>query len=322
MAVEAQRFDIRFRGRDALGWIGGGLLGLVLLIAAAAKSLDPAAFGREIERIWLPAGISPLVAAVIAIGIEALLGLLLLLDLRRTWVLVAATVTVLFFLTLTGRSAWRAAHGIVDEEASCGCFGNLIERTPQQAFHQDLWMLVPTLALAWAGGRPGARRGVTARWTAAGIGAAALAGFAALAPGLPLDDLATRLAPGDTVASRCAGSGESRVCLDLVAPELATGRHLVVLADVAAPAFEELAPRFNDWTRAGSEPAVVVLGELSEERRTELFWTVAPAFALHDTPPALLRPLYRTLPRSFLVEDGRVIETWNGLPPQLAAPAE
>ena len=40
-----------------------------------------------------------------------------------------------------------------------------------------------------------------------------------------------------------------------------------------------------------------------------------PSFELRETPPALLRPLYRTLPRSFLVRGGRVVETWSGLPP-------
>lgn len=317
-AVEARRYDLRLRGRGVVGWIGGALLGLVLLVAAAAKALDPAGFGREIVALGLPGGIPPLAAAVAAIGFEALLGLLLLLDVRRPAVIVAAALLVAFFLAVTGRSAWRAAHGIVDDSPSCGCFGNLVERTPQEAFVQDLWMLLPPLALALLG-LPGARRRLGARVIAAGIGAAALGGFAAAAPGLPLDDLATRLAPGTLLSGRCAGSGTERVCLDVVAPRLASGRHLVVLADLAAPDFEELAPRLNAWARADSQPPLTVLGELSEERRTELFWSVAPAFDLHDTPPALLRPLYRTLPRSFLVEDGRVRETWTGLPPQIAA---
>jgi hypothetical protein len=58
---------------------------------------------------------------------------------------------------------------------------------------------------------------------------------------------------------------------------------------------------------------------VTPERRQELFWTVAPAFELHDVPRAILRPLYRSLPRSFRVEDGVVTATWTGLPPGLAA---
>jgi hypothetical protein len=42
---------------------------------------------------------------------------------------------------------------------------------------------------------------------------------------------------------------------------------------------------------------------------------------LHETPQALLRPLYRRLPRSFRVEDGRVTATWAGLPATIPAEA-
>jgi hypothetical protein len=34
-----------------------------------------------------------------------------------------------------------------------------------------------------------------------------------------------------------------------------------------------------------------------------------------ETPPELMRPLYRRLPRSFLVKDGRVTRTFAGMPP-------
>ena len=66
---------------------------------------------------------------------------------------------------------------------------------------------------------------------------------------------------------------------------------------------------------------MTVLADLTPERGDELFWTLAPAFELHETPRALLRPLYRTLPRSFRIEDGRVTATWAGLAPELDAAA-
>jgi hypothetical protein len=48
----------------------------------------------------------------------------------------------------------------------------------------------------------------------------------------------------------------------------------------------------------------------------ELRFGHGPAFDVREAPAALLRPLHRSLPRSFLVEDGTVVLTSPGLPPQ------
>ena len=79
-----------------------------------------------------------------------------------------------------------------------------------------------------------------------------------------------------------------------------------------------LGKRLNEYTRAGRQPPVAVLADVTPERHDELYWKLAPAFELHETPRALLRPLYRSLPRSFRVEGGRVTATFAGLPPELA----
>src|SRR5436305_1351163 len=85
----------------------------------------------------------------------------------------------------------------------------------------------------WIGTAPRAR-------TAATLAAAAAAVlFAWRSPALPLDDLATRLKPGVRLADLCAGAGKERVCLDGVAPDLASGQGLAVIADLADPAFQK-----------------------------------------------------------------------------------
>src|SRR6185503_18282754 len=88
--------------------------------------------------------------ALLALALEVGLGLALLLGVRRLWVLVPAALLVAFFLFLTGRAYWRSAHGL-EVDAGCGCFGNLVERSPAEAFYQDLLMLVPALLLAFVG---------------------------------------------------------------------------------------------------------------------------------------------------------------------------
>ena len=307
-----------------IGTVAGIFLGLVLLVAVWAKALDPLAFAEQIRTEKLDFLLSGEAIALIALALEAGLGLALLLGLRRTWVLVPATLLVAFFLFLTGRTYWLDSQGLLDKDAaSCGCFGNLVQRTPAQAFWQDLLMLVPPLALAFVGRD---RRGKifppvrTVAVAAAAIGAAA---FAWKAPDLPLDDLATRLRPDVKVADLCAGGGgESlRVCLDTVAPDLAQGEHLVVMANLDDPAFTAAVDAMNEYTRRPGNPRLSVLSPSPPEQHQAFFWQWGPVFEVIEAPAPLLRPLYRRLPRAFMVEDGKVTRTFPGLPPNLQTTA-
>jgi Methylamine utilisation protein MauE len=309
--------------KRVLGNLGGVFLGAVLLIAAWAKALDPAAFADQIHAegldFLLPAG----VVALIGVALEVGLGSALVLCIRRRWVLAPAAGLVVFFLFLTGRTYWRALHGI-ETEAGCGCFGNLVQRTPAEAFWQDALLMVPALLLAFLAARfsagvPRVRTAVAAALTVAAVV------FAWKAPELPLDDFATRLKPGVDALSWCAGSGgdSPRVCMDGILPELAVGEHVVVLADVTDEAFAAEVERLNEYQWNGNGPALWVAVGNTEEELFGFRFGHGPAFEIREAPPALLKPLYRTLPRSFLVQDGVVVATYRGLPPleELAATA-
>jgi len=305
------------RALAALAWVGGAVVGAALLVATWAKAIDPAAFAQQIRGEGLEILLPAEAIALLALALEAGLGLALLLNLRRPAVLVPATLLVLFFVFLTGRSWYRAEHGLADPTGGCGCFGNLVERTPKQAFVQDVLMLLPGMALAWLA-RPKPGRLPRGRVAAAGGAALAAALLAWRAPALPLDDLATRLEPGVRLEEICAGLDVERVCLTHLAPGLAEGRQLVVIADIRDPGFDSLAARLNAYAQPGAEPPLTLLADMTVEEQRALFWRVAPAFDLHEAPAGLLRPLYRSLPRSFLVEGGVVTATWAGLPPQVA----
>ena len=301
-------------GRGRLFWLGtaGGIfLGAVLLVAVWAKALDPAAFAEQIRIEGLDVLLSAQAVALIALALEAGLGLALVLGVRRLWVLVPAALLVAFFVFLTGRAWWLSAHGLREAEA-CGCFGNLVQRTPAQAFWQDLLLLVPALLLSFVGrersaGFPRVRTALAAAATVA------VAVFAWKAPELPLDDLATRLSPGVEVEEICAGATEDAVCLDTVAPELKQGSHLVVMADLEDPALGKAVAGLNKIKDEGGD--VWVLSASPSEQHRAFFWRFGPAFQVVETPEPLLRPLDRRRPRSFRVEDGRVTETYAGLPP-------
>ncbi len=302
--------------RRSLAYAGGALLGVLLLVAAYAKAIDPRAFEEQIGVEGLAIGLSAWRWALVAIAAETALGLALLLGLRRVPVLLAATALVALFLFLTGRTYWHAAHGIAPAAASCGCFGNLVDRSPAQAFWQDLLLLVPSLALAWTA-RPRTGRLFGGRALTAGAAGLAVALFARAAPGLPLDDLATRLAPGVSIQTLCAGRGSERICLSDLAPELARGTHWVVLADPRGAGFDAVGEALNRYALSRATPDVALLADLTPDERMAIFWRLAPAFALHEVPTALLRPLYRSLPRSFLLEEGKVVRTVSGFAPEL-----
>src|SRR5215210_1941837 len=195
------------RDRPRLSWLGtaaGVFLGAVLLVAVYAKVLDPSAFAEQIRIEGLDVLLSAQTVALIALVLEAGLGLALLLGIRRPWVLIPAALLVAFFLFLTGRAWWMAAHGLREAE-SCGCFGNLVQRTPAQAFWQDLLLLVPALLLSFIG-RDRAARFPAVRTAFVAVATIGVALLAWKAPELPLDDLATRLRPGVEIAEICAGT--------------------------------------------------------------------------------------------------------------------
>jgi uncharacterized membrane protein YphA (DoxX/SURF4 family) len=299
--------------RRVAGRTAGVLLGAVLLVAAYAKLLDPMAFAEQIELEGLARVASAHALALGAIGLEVGLGLALVLGLRRWWVLLPMAALVAVFLFLTGRAYWLHLRGVSPPVASCGCFGNLLERSPAAAFWQDLGLLAPLLGLAFLG-RPGGRPRPAPLLVAA-LGAVGAVAFAQQAPALPLDDLATRLRPGAELAALCAGAGRERVCLEALVPELAAGRHLVVLADLEDEAFGEQVAALNDYAAQGGGPTLWVLTSSPPEAHRAFFWRFGPAFEVREAPRAVLRSLYRRLPRSCLVAEGVVAETFSGLPP-------
>lgn len=297
--------------RRALSVGGAFALGAVLLVGAWSKSLDPNAFAEQIRAegldLLLPAGAIVFIALALEIG----LGTALLLGVRRLFVLVPSAALVAFFLFLTGRAYWRFTQGTLDDAAGCGCFGNLLERTPAEAFWGDAALLVPALLLAFLA--PGPQRWPLRRLVATAVVTVAGLLFAWRAPDLPLDDLATRLEPGRKIAEICSGRDAERICLPTLVPELESGEHLVVLADLTEESFGEEVDRLNATAWSGT--SLLVLSANAPEEHTAFFWQWGPSFEIREAPAALLRPLYRTLPRSFRVRDGEVVETWSGFPP-------
>jgi len=307
--------------RQVVGTLAGIFLGGVFLLAVYAKVLDPAAFAEAIEADGLDFLIPSLPLAWFMLALEAALGFGLLLNLRRLWLLIPTALLVAFFLYLTGKVylAWIRGEDLA--MASCGCFGNLVDHTPPEAFWRDVILLVPALVLSFLG-RPRTERFPLVRTALVAFLALGVGVLAWKAPDLPVDDVATRLGPGTKVADLCAGRGEDEVCLTgpVVAPELTEGAHIVVIAELTDDAFLQRVIDERDalLERAYDQeaPQVLVLHPGKKEDEAQFgFRSQGAPLELRAAPRELLRPLYRALPRTFLVEGGTVLRTWSGFPP-------
>ncbi len=289
------------------------VLGVVLLVAAATKAIDPVAFSEQIHAEGLDFLLPASVVALLGLAIESGLGLALFLGLRRLFILLPTLALVVFFLFLTGRTYWWSLQGIEIEE-SCGCFGNLLDRSPAEAFWQDLALLAIPLTLAFIGRRT-QTRWLGGRLGIALVGAAAMTLLGWKAADLPLDDLATRLSPGTALSTLCAGDADAgeEVCLDTLMVGLDDGDHLVVIAELNDDLGQHLAEL--EALSEQVEGGLWVVSSSDKEAKSVFYWQWGPTFEIvEEVPGALLRPLYRSLPRSFRVQRGEVTETWQGLP--------
>ncbi len=304
--------------RQAVGKLGSIVLGLVLLTAAYTKAIHPALFVEEIQLQGLDFLLPATVVAYLALALEIGIGVGLLLGIDRPWMLWLSSALVGFFIYLNGRNYWLYSQGLLEEGTSCGCFGNLVQRTPAEAFWQDLLLIVPPLLLAvW--GRSRASGFPSLRVAAAMLLAVGGVGFASLAPDLPLDDWATRLSPGVHIDTLCLGGPKgdpnSLACLEDVMPGLGEGMHLVILTELDSNEFIQAVEQINQYVYDGRQPTIRVASPAEPEQKATFFWAHGPAFEIGEAPQELIKPFYRRLPRSFRVEDGLVTHTYAGLPP-------
>ncbi len=307
--------------RDHISRLGGAVLGAVFLVAAWAKVMDPRAFAEQIELEGLAVlGVPAIGLALFAITLEVFLGVGLLMGLRRLYFLLTTLALVVFFLFLAGRAYYLSSQGLLEDQGTCGCFGNLLQRTPAEAFWQDLLLLGLPLALVFLK--------VTAsrvdRWRLGSAGILAVMGFtlAVIAPDLPLDNLATRLKPGVEMTEICLGEAEEKYCLGDFLYEGEEGELWVILLDLENPTTATWVAPANEWLWSEEAPLIVALTAAPTEVLETFRWSQGPAFEIREVPLPLLRGLYRTLPRSFRIREGVVTETYSGLPPILVSMME
>ena len=293
--------------RSAIVFLCALLVGGTFIVAGVLKSLDVEGFARDIALhgiigpgpAWLAARL--LIPLEIATGVAAIVGY------RRRLALAVLLAMLVLFIGATG-IAWYTGH-----TEGCGCFGRYAARTPKDVIVEDLVLAAAAgVGLLLSGRRWPAEIVSTTprlgRWRGALVAtvAAAATVMAFASPYLPIDNIATALRPGVTIAD---------LGLDRITGNLGEGDRLLVVLALDEPRTRDSVPALNALAASPGVPTVTGLTSATEDKRAEFFWSYAPVFELQDVPAADLRRLYRRAPRAFRVHNGAVLQVWDGIPP-------
>lgn len=281
------------------------LMGLVFLLAGGVKVWEPVLFFWEavphVGLIGLGVYTRELAQAAMLLGpVEWGLGLALLCNWRPRWVLPATTALMVFFVVVAGLALYRGGG------ANCGCFGALIERTPGEAFVEDLVML-GLLGFSWRV----LLRGQVAEWSHGRWVVISGTALALVLTGVRLLPDLDRLQDSDLRA----GVNLSGLKLKGGEVDLGQGVYLVELFSPKCSHCMREVPRLNEWSRTeGLPPLVALTGFVQESPDLREF-------------RERLQPLYPTLsvsstdflrltaghgyPRLALLRQGEVVRVWE-----------
>ncbi len=278
-------------------------MGLVFLVAGAAKSWDPVLFYWEAVSYWELLGVSienwaSFARPTLALGpIECAVGVALILNWRPGLALPAGLGLMLLFIGLTGYAWYQEA------DVNCGCFGALVDRTPGEALLEDIVMM-GALLFAWKWGIGGASPSM-ARW----VGATAAA--ALLLTGVRFYPEVDRVENSDLSGGvRLTGVGLTGSELDL-----GEGDYLIVLFSPRCSHCKRAVPRLNEWSDVPELPAVVGLHSFGHESEALKSFrdSMRPRFEIASISTSDWKRLTwrHGWPRMAFVRDGVVQRVWE-----------
>jgi len=310
------------------------LLGLLLLGAAVLKALDAQLFAAQIynyQVIQDAALLAPI--ALITLGVEAFLGVALVLGLRLRMLVLGLVQLILIFFTLLIAYAW-IVHGIED----CGCFGS-VKSPPSVAITKNVIMML-MVAAAWLGFvRKAATRDTPRGLRFKGV-ASVIAGVAMVAYAYPQfhqqrpappppapptavegEDAATAPAPGR------AGLFSAYTLEDEFGEmqDLGSGEYLVVMLSMTCEHCMETVPALNELFLMPELPPLVAIAYEPQPGTYEQFVAYTdPWFPMHSIGNdfvAFSRLIGSGPPRLSHIRDGHVVQSWDALAPDYAFPS-
>jgi hypothetical protein len=277
-----------------------GIIGLILITAAALKSYNMQMFIREImayqiitNHLILTFGAWGLIIA------EFVLGTSLLIYYRPKIVIF---LTGFLFAVFLGAVTWALITGVTED---CGCFGAWVKRSPRGAIIEDL-VMVGVLALSWP--RRTQLANSISRIKPFIVLAALIAGIV-----LPL----SFGAPVKELAGIGKGAGSSKESLfklsNLAGVDLKNGSFLFVLISTDCSHCRDSVEEFNRLARNTDLPKVIALCSDSEELRASFIKELKPIFPVMGiSEDAFYRLLGTGLtPRSILVVKQHVLKAWD-----------
>lgn len=269
------------------------LIGLTMIVAALAKMAAPTAFLETVKVYKLLPERWALLAATGLVGGELALGVLLVTGLfRRT----AAWLNLLLLVGFSGVLLYAMKAGIKD----CGCFGKMLEATPQVSLVKNL-VLLALNAVVLARGRdlslqPAALRHGLA-WGALCLGAA---GFLAGSP-----------------ASKVESAGT--ITLDQLAmlrqadPPVELPREgLIFLFGADCTHCWAYAGAVDLITRRMPALPVTAVTYSSPEELDDFRAAYGPTYPIHWLTESLFRTVAPVIPAAIWLRDGQVEQAWSG----------
>jgi uncharacterized membrane protein YphA (DoxX/SURF4 family) len=119
------------------------LVGLLFIFSGLIKINDPVGFSFKLEEYFGPTVFNidfllpyVLPLAIFIVVLEVLLGVFLLVGLKKEFTIYSLFAMIVFFTFLT----WYSAY--FNKVTDCGCFGDAIKLTPWESFTKDVILLV------------------------------------------------------------------------------------------------------------------------------------------------------------------------------------
>ncbi|MDH7514725.1 MAG: hypothetical protein QHI48_02460 [Bacteroidota bacterium] len=273
------------------------IVAVVFLVAAVLKAFDPLAFAEQIRMYQVTPSLAGLAAWVFII-LEVMIAAALALNFLPRLTGILAVLLLVFFIGVT-------VYGELNLNLEgCGCFGTNIHRSFEQVIIEDVLMMAAVIfstMVLWG------RRSRGTLWK--GIIVVGFGGLAALTAAtayrLPVDSLVTELRVGKTIASWPV-EGLSR--------NLYRGVHLVFLFSAKSPTIQSDVTMMNTAAQQNEIPSTIGLVVENTAAASEVMFRYGCAFPVAAIEPRFARTLYRTLPRAFVLRDGRIEVVWLKIP--------
>jgi hypothetical protein len=277
-----------------------GIIGLILITAAALKSNNIPMFAREIMAYKIITNnLLLMLSAWGFIIAEFVLGAALLLYYRpRLTISLSGVLFVVFLFALV----WALITGVTED---CGCFGAWAKRSPKGAIVEDL-VMVAVLALSWP--RRNQKFNTRSRIKLLIVAVAFIVGIALpMFFGTPQKDLIA------SISGKGTESKNMFALKSLEGVDLKKGSFLFVLLSTDCSHCRESVEQFNQLSANGDLPKIIALCSDSEDQRKAFIKELKPAFPVKGiTEDDFYRLLGTGLtPRSMLVVKQQVIKMWD-----------